>query len=129
MLKREILNEVERLVEEVLEDLDLFGHNSEVYFDEGNNFCTAEAYNNSTLNIELNDMLEDLEVNLQNDPHFELDKEFVRNWVMKEGQIAFNYYDPEDVFNEIWSPNFEFGAFTFVEILQADYKQFEEVFG
>lgn len=39
---------------------------------------------------------------------------------------AIENFDPEETFNEFWSPNFEIGAFRFVEMLKEDEEFFQD---
>lgn len=41
--------------------------------------------------------------------------------------IEIEQFDPEDTFDEIWSTEFEYGAFEFVDMLKEDSEYFEQI--
>lgn len=115
MTKQERL---ENIFNDLIDELDLdHGNAGFDDLDEDGRFIGyIEAPNNTTLTVDID---------------FDLDEELTDGEIKEkfiEGiKDAICYFDPEETFEELWHPNFEFGAFQFVEMLQEDEKFFQDV--
>lgn len=92
--------------------------NGEVYTDNSMINVTIEAPNHTTLNIQFID--NEIE---------KLKSEFKTTYLIKAIKTI-EAFDPEETFNELWSPDFgkhnNFTPFQFVEILKEDEQFFKE---
>lgn len=92
--------------------------NGEVYTDDSMINVTIEAPNHTTLNIQFID--NEIE---------KLKSEFKTTYLIKAIKTI-EAFDPEETFNELWSPDFgkhnNFTPFQFVEILKEDEQFFKE---
>lgn len=109
---------LENIFNNLVEELDLDYGNAgfECMEDDGRFVGLIEAPNNTTLQIDIDFDLEE-----------ELTDEEIEDIFKKEMKKTIYDFDPEETFEIIWHPNFEFGAFQFVEMLQGDEKFFNEV--
>lgn len=110
------LKDLKEELEYVTSHLD-FGNN-EVYIDDSIINVTIEAPNHTTLNIQFID--NEIE---------KLKSEFMSTYI-KHTIKTIEAFDPEETFNELWSPEFanhnNFTPFQFVEILKEDEQFFKE---
>lgn len=110
------LKDLKEELEYVTSHLD-FGNN-EVYIDDSMINVTIEAPNHTTLNIQFID--NEIE---------KLKSEFMSTYI-KHAIKTIEAFDPEETFNELWSPEFanhnNFTPFQFVEILKEDEQFFKE---
>ena len=102
------LNErINEIFDTLVEELDLDYGNS--YFDDLGYGSLIEAPNNTTLPIY---------------PEFEEDETYtdeeIKEKILERMERAIEYFDPEETFEEIWSPRFEYSAFQFVKMLKED---------
>jgi len=92
--------------------------NGEVYIDDSMINATIEAPNHTTLNIQFIDN----EIK-------KLKSEFKTTYLIKTIKTI-EAFDPEETFNELWSPEFanhnNFSPFQFMEILKKDEQFFKE---
>lgn len=92
--------------------------NGEVYTDDSMINVTIEAPNHTTLNIQFID-----------DEIEKLKSEFKTTYLIKAIKTI-DGFDPEETFNELWSPEFanhnNFSPFQFVEILKEDEQFFKK---
>lgn len=107
----------QEIFETLVDELDLNHGNGgfEDIDEEGNFIGYIEAPNNTTLTIYVNFGI------YQEITEEEIKAEFV--YYIKE---AIENFDPEETFEELWHPNFEIGAFRFVEMLKEDEQFFQD---
>lgn len=84
--------------------------------EEGRFIGYIEAPNNTTLTVDVNFDLDE-----------ELTDEKIKEKFIEGVKDAIYYFDPEETFEELWHPDFAFGAFQFVEMLKEDEKYFQDV--
>ena len=109
---------LENIFNNLVEELDLdYGNAGSDHFDEDGRFVGyVEAPNNTTIAIDID---------------FDLDEEMTDKEIREEFlyyiKKAINNFDPEETFNEIWQPSFEFSVFEFVDMLREDEEFFNEI--
>ena len=109
---------LENIFNDLIEELGLnYGNGGFDCLEDNERFIGyIEAPNNTTLMIDID---------------FDLDEEMTDEEIKDEFidaiKDAIYYFDPENTFEEVWSPNFEIKAFRFVEMLKEDEEFFDEV--
>lgn len=107
--------EIEDLVWEILGENELDGYNSDVsWMGDGEITLNAAAPNGSTICVNVYDLSDDMS-----------NKEIMQ-YITKELSLRAYDFDPEELFNELWHPGFEYSAFEFVEILKEDAAFFKD---
>lgn len=105
--KEKLKNIFNNLVEEL--DLD-YGNGGFDCFDEDGRFIGyIEAPNNTVLTVDIDF---DLDEKMTDEEIKERFTDYIKDVIYD--------FDPEETFEEIWHPNFEIGAFRFVEMLKED---------
>lgn len=123
-----------RKVEDVFQDLvydyQLNYGNGEITFEnDGEPWidATIEAPNNSIIAVCIDGS--DYQA-LFNEKNGELeDTVTIRGILASEIHKAIEKWDAEETFKELWSPNFEYGPFEFVDMLKEDADYFDDVEG
>ncbi len=129
---RMLTEKEEKIIEEIFQDIvdeySLNYGNGEITFEnDGEPWINAviEAPNNTTIQV----IIEGSDYQaLFNDENGELeDSSTVRGILASEIHKAIEEWDAEETFKELWSVNFEYGPFEFVDMLREDEEFFNNV--
>ena len=103
------------VAEDLIEDYELDFGNAETFIQDGCLYVSIEAPNNATFSLWVNDIKDETPVQC-------------RKEIMQAMIDAMRDFDPEEEFDEIWSPDFSshngISPFKFVKMLEEDAEYF-----